>query len=323
MVLRLVHSRFPGLASRAPALELCTLPTRVHRLEAASRATGADLWIKRDGETHRELGGSKLRALEFLLGEPRRRPLVAYGPEASGWLLDLAHFAKALPLDVEILTFPMPGTAIARHKAELLRAEAGPQLARGRDFLDFALRFLCAWIRTAGGGRELAPPGGSSAISTIGYVNAALELAEQVRRGDCPEPDVVVAPLGSGGLVTGLALGLAIADLRSELVGVSVAPRVVSNRLGVIRLLLQTAWALDLHDPRMATTRITHAFKGTYALPTAAGEAAVRMLADDGVELDPAYSSKTAAAALSIAREKPGKKVLFWHTYAAPRLSQR
>ncbi len=321
--MRQIHARFPGLIDRAPAVELATLPTPVRRLEGISRATGADVWVKLDGETHRELGGSKLRALEFQLGEfaALKKPIVAYGPEASGWLLGLAHFGKALGLDVDYLTFPMPMTPASRHKAALLAEEAGGRLKRGRDFGQFVLRFLHSWIRVAGGGWELAPPGGSGPISTVGYVNAALELADQVARGECPAPDVIVAPLGSGGLVTGLALGLAIADLRADLVGVSVAPRIVANKGAVIRLLLQVSWVLDLDTPRMAETRVVHKHRGTYGLPTRAGEEATAMFRDlEGIELDPVYSSKAAACALELARERSGRRILMWHTYRRPEL---
>ncbi len=318
--MRLIHSRFPGLEQRAPAVDLCTLPTPVHRLDHISRLTGADVWIKRDGETHAELGGSKLRALEFLLAEfaALKKPIVAYGPEASSWLLDLAYFGRGLDLD--LLTFPMPMTAPSRHKKELLEAVAGRRLHRGRDFPDFVLRFLHSWIGVAGGRAELAPAGGSSAISTIGYVNAAFELADQVARGLCPAPDVVVAPLGSGGLVTGLALGFALANLPVELIGVSIAPWIVSNKGGVFRLLLQAAWVLDLASPRMSPLLVTHRFKGTYGLPTPAGNTAVPSYLEDGIELDPVYSAKAGAAVLEFARERKGR-ILFWHTYRKPLLN--
>src|SRR5256885_1804915 len=52
------------------------------------------------------------------------------------------------------------------------------------------------------------PLGGSTPLGTLGHVNAALELAEQVAAGALPEPAAVVVPLGSGGTAAGLLLGL-------------------------------------------------------------------------------------------------------------------
>src|SRR5947207_3381230 len=45
----------------------------------------------------------------------------------------------------------------------------------------------------------LLPSGGSSRVGALGYVEAAYELAEQVRSGELPEPAYVVTALGSGG----------------------------------------------------------------------------------------------------------------------------
>ncbi len=50
-------------------------------------------------------------------------------------------------------------------------------------------------------------------LGTLGHVNAALELAEQIEAGELPPPARVVVPLGSGGTAAGLALGFAIAGL--------------------------------------------------------------------------------------------------------------
>ena len=50
-------------------------------------------------------------------------------------------------------------------------------------------------------------PGGSSPLGCVGYVEAAAELAEQVRAGDLPAPSHIVVALGSGGTAAGLAAG--------------------------------------------------------------------------------------------------------------------
>ena len=60
---------------------------------------------------------------------------------------------------------------------------------------------------------QYIPLGGSTPLGTLGHVNAALELADQVERGELPLPGRVVVPLGSGGTAAGLALGFAIAGL--------------------------------------------------------------------------------------------------------------
>ena len=66
------------------------------------------------------------------------------------------------------------------------------------------------------------PPGGSSARGQLGFVSAGLELAEQVRAGELPEPAELYVAVGTGGTLAGLVAGLALAGLRTRVVGVLV-----------------------------------------------------------------------------------------------------
>ena len=113
---------------------------------------------------------------------------------------------RARALCASVIT--APGPAIG-----LLRAYA----ARRRDM---------RWI----------PPGGTSPLGILGHVNAALELAEQVARGEMPRPARVVLPVGSGGTAAGLALGFAIAKMDTVIVGARVAPRIAAGRTRVLAL---------------------------------------------------------------------------------------
>src|SRR6202034_275306 len=79
---------------------------------------------------------------------------------------------------------------------------------------------------------------------------AALELGEQVERGECPRPDFVVLPSGSGGTLAGravgvgllrwataglagLAIGFAILGWPTTVIGVRITDRIACNRFTV------------------------------------------------------------------------------------------
>jgi D-cysteine desulfhydrase len=310
-----IFARFPKLRGRVTRVALAQLPTPVERLRLVANA-----WVKRDGLTHASNGGSKIRALEFLLGEAKtwRRPILAYGPEGSGWLIGLARFGPAAGLRARIITFPQPRTPATDAKRALLRRLAGATLRRARDYAGFGLMALEALPRVVGGTWEAAPPGGSDAHSTLGYVNAALELAAQVEAGACPRPDAIFVPVGSGGLAAGLMLGVGILGWPTEVVGVAIAPRMVANRRAVERLAIQAGWLLDLNDIPLAPLRVVHRYAGTYAKPTREGaRAAVRLEGEAGLAMDPVYSAKLGAAFLEMAGA--WKSPLFWHTYAEMR----
>ncbi len=313
--MRPIFERFPELHKRVAPIELATLPTPVLRLPAA---LAQDAWMKCDGLSHPQHGGSKIRALEFFLGEARAwgRPILAYGPEGSGWLLGLARFGGLAGLRVQYITFPQYPTALTVRKRRLLATFAGRRLDRASGYAEFGLRLLAQLPRLVGGTWEAAPAGGSDAVTTLGYVNAAFELAAQVERGELPRPDAVFLPVGSGGTAAGLTLGFGILGWETQVVGIAIAPRVVANMTTILRLAVAAGWLLNLKDLVLAQARVIHRFAGRYAVPSHAGEAAGKRFKAAGIQLDPVYTEKCGAAFLSCASDY--KRPLFWNTFATP-----
>jgi len=64
-----LYKRFPALRA-LPRAMLCTLPSPVEQVSGIEGAS--DLWIKRDDLNAPLMGGNKVRALEFLLGDRLR-----------------------------------------------------------------------------------------------------------------------------------------------------------------------------------------------------------------------------------------------------------
>src|SRR5688572_27363103 len=60
-----------------PRVPLARLPTPLDPMARVGRRLGIDLHVKRDDLTGNELGGNKVRKLEFLLGEARERAATA------------------------------------------------------------------------------------------------------------------------------------------------------------------------------------------------------------------------------------------------------
>lgn len=287
-----------------------------------------ELWIKRDDLTASPLGGNKVRALEFLLGglEPGDEVLTA-GGEGSTHVLTTATYVRALG-----------GTT----RAVRWRHEMNPSA------LDVAARAraICARIETTGGPMfgllraQLArrpntrwiPPGGTSPLGMLGHLNAALELAEQIARGELPMPARVVLPVGSGGTAAGLALGFALAGLEIAVVGARVAPRIAAGRRRVLSLADRerrylsrlTGERISVINP-VSVTVIHSVYAGAYGRALRGAEASTALLARaTGVRLDGTYSAKAFSAAHALARSARGT-TLFWLTFdgRAPRLHER
>lgn len=309
--------RFPSLA-RIPRAALGDFPTPVQRVDLANESLAGQLWIKRDDLTASPLGGNKVRALEFLLGglAPGEVVLTA-GGEGSTHVLTTATHVRALGGSTHAVRWTHEMNPSALDIAERARAICarvitvrGPMLGLLRAHA--ARRPHMRWI----------PPGGTSPLGMLGHVNAALELAGQIARGEMPSPARVVLPVGSGGTAAGLALGFAIAGVDIAVVGARVAPRIAAGRMRVLSLAERERRYLervtDERIPRVdrARVEIVHSvFAGAYgrALPGADRDAAVLARAT-GVSLDGTYSAKAFAAARAIA-SRVSDVTLFWLTF--------
>jgi 1-aminocyclopropane-1-carboxylate deaminase/D-cysteine desulfhydrase-like pyridoxal-dependent ACC family enzyme len=310
--------RFPALA-RIPRASLGDFPTPVQRIElGAEHPLAGELWIKRDDLTASPLGGNKIRALEFLLGglAPGDVVLTA-GGEGSTHVLTTATAVRALGGSTHAVRWRHemnPSShEVAARASEICASvitERGP-----------AIGLLRAHLARRGGMRWI-PPGGTSPLGMLGHVNAALELADQVKRGEMPSPARIVLPVGSGGTAAGLALGFAIAGVDTMVVGARVAPRIAAGRARVLSLARRVRKYLsDLTGepiPRVDASRveIVHdVYAGAYgrALPEAERGAAMLRKAT-GLRLDGTYSAKAFTAAIDLARRESGT-TLFWLTF--------
>jgi D-cysteine desulfhydrase len=328
-----LERRFPRLVGMLPRLPLVVAPTPVHALDGLGARLGrGDLWIKRDDQSGRCYGGNKPRKLEFLLGSALlrgRRSVLTFGPLGSHHGLATAIAAQTVGLRSILVLVPQPVTASVR-RTLLLAHGYGAELhfAPGIARAALATMYLVARGTRGRDVPAIIPPGGSSVAGVLGYVDAALELAEQVAAGALPEPDAVFVPLGTGGTTAGLMLGFALAGLRTRVVAVLVTdilPPTPERLLRLARGAARRLHRLDPTIPEVALGRDDVTIVGTqlgagYGRSTrAATVAAELMQLSEGIALDATYSAKCLAALLHAAREPrdTGRPLLFWNTYSS------
>ena len=312
--------RFPALRGRLPWRPLGRLPTPV---EAWPLPGGGTLHIKRDDLSAGLYGGNKVRKLEHLLAEADlagARQIITLGGIGSNQGLATALHGGQLGFEITLSLFDHPlSPAVHRN----LRGDlaAGAQLRFAEGIAGSLLNARSAWL--AAESPYFIPPGGSNRLGNVGFVNAGLELAEQIRAGQLPEPDRIYLPAGTCGTAAGLLAGLRLAGLRSRVIAVRVADPLFTNRLvlrtlarDVLRYLAELLPELPRPKVDDADFELLEDYLGPeYAAPTPAAVAA-RDWAAPRLTLETTYTGKALAACLDDVRTAGrGDKVLFWNTY--------
>ncbi len=317
-----LFERFPAVAARVPWLALGRFPTPV--LPLPIDVGGSQAWIKRDDLSGVLYGGNKVRKLEFLLAEARRRGarrLITLGAAGSHHALATAIYGRELGFDVTLVLFPQPPTEHARRVLRTDRA-LGAEIRWAPHMSLLPAYLLAARLAHRGEPLYMVPGGGSNRIGTLGYVSGALELAAQVSAGEAPEPARIHVPGGTLGTAAGIALGLALAGSRARVVVTRVVSPVVTNEARVEHLLRGTAALLSeagvacpSPEQVLARVEIDPAQLGAgYGHATATGDAAAERFAAAGIGLEPTYTAKAAASLLAMRDDGP---VLFWNTFSS------
>lgn len=196
------------------------------------------LYIKRDDATGGvELGGNKLRKLEFLLADALATgcdSVVTIGGEQSNHCRATAAAARMVGLSPSLILRTRRADKIHENKTEdelgfegniLFDRMMGSSIYTctpgeyGRVGSNKLVEHVCDYIATKDGGKPYAiPVGGSNGVGSWGYINAADELMNQMEAMEQDSStsssdfnlDHVVFATGSGGTAAGISLGLSM-----------------------------------------------------------------------------------------------------------------
>ena len=315
--------------TRFPRLELIGAPTPLEYLPRLSDHLGREIFIKRDDTTPLAMGGNKLRKLEFLAADALREgadTLITAGAIQSNHVRQTAAVAAKLGLHcVALLENPI-GTRAENYLSNgnrLLLDLFNTQVEMCDALTDPAAQLdeLATRIEAQGYRPYVIPVGGSNALGALGYVESALEIAQQCE--DAVEISSVVVASGSAGTHAGLAVGLEQLMPQAELIGVTVSRAVADQLPKVVALQQAVANSLEL-QAKADIILWDDYFAPGYGTPNEEGMAAVKLLAQlEGILLDPVYTGKAMAGLIDGITQKRFKDegpILFVHTGGAPAL---
>ncbi len=196
--------RLAGVAERTP----------LQRNERLSQVTGAEVWLKREdlqvGRSYKVRGA--YNTISRLDAAARTAGVVCASAGNHGQ--GVAHACRVLGVHGAVF---VPGTTPRQKRARIraLGGDAVDLVVTGDTYDDAA---AAARAHAAGTGATLVPAFDAWPV-VVGQATVAVEVLEQLGRA----PDVLVLPLGGGGLLAGCATWLRQAGPGTRLVGVEPA----------------------------------------------------------------------------------------------------
>jgi 1-aminocyclopropane-1-carboxylate deaminase/D-cysteine desulfhydrase-like pyridoxal-dependent ACC family enzyme len=323
--------RFPKLAQALPWVSLGSFPVPLESVLLG--AEGNPTFAKREDLSNATFGGGKVRKLELLFGEALaagHRDVVTFGAAGSNQALAVALLAPRAGLSAIVeLGGQKPSPEVAHHLRALTTSTAEIHAVAGTAEAEQA-----AFRRLRREGKSapwVIPAGGTWPSGTLGFVDAALEVVEQLRAQGAPMPESLFVAAGTMGTAVGLALGLALAGVKTRVVAVRCSSPELSSDSTVRRVTRETvdfARARDPAFPELTLDSERLVLEGRYLGPgygsaSPAGRSALAYAAEHHTwHLDPTYTAKTLAALLDSAPRRPGD-ALFWLTQSAAPLPEQ
>src|SRR5664279_3261588 len=199
------QARLRGIAARTPLIPY--FPPADNKSEEKVAAENEPLWFK--PESLQPIGSFKLRGaynkIASFSDEERRRGVISYssGNHAQG----VAYAARALGVKA-VIVMPRNAPKIKMDSTAALGAEivtVGPASAE---------RLQKAEELARQHGYMIVPPYNDEQI-IAGQGTVGIEILE-----DCPDVDLVLAPVGGGGLVSGVSAAVKLSGSKAKVFGV-------------------------------------------------------------------------------------------------------
>jgi D-cysteine desulfhydrase len=324
-----LFDRFPSLRGKLAWMPLADVPTPVERMNAISEWLGRDdVWMKRDDLISPLYGGNKVRRYEYVLAEAKRlerTKIVTVGGLASTQVMATALFGQAHGFKVSVIYFDQPHTQFMR-EALLVSANAGAKQIYGGNYLSTIYKTIREYRSEPGA--YFIPPGAANPIANLGYIDAMLELGDQVARGEMPRPDLIVLPTGSSGTLAALAIGARLLGWNTKIIGVRITAKIATNAITIGSVARATWNFLRARAPELTTIlpihyELLHSALGKgYGHPTTAAiEAMPQVQKLIGASGEVTYSAKALVGLRDIAMRPAYSQstILLWNTLSSRR----
>jgi D-cysteine desulfhydrase len=315
------------MLSKIPRIILANLPSPLNEAPALAKEIGLDnFFIKRDDLTGFACGGTKVRKLEYDLAEILKNKydiIITAGGVQSNHARLTAAAARKFHLDVKLV---LGGREIHSFDGNLLLDilfGAEIRFLANDDDNDHLTAAMEDWgneLRKKGANPYISPIGGSSALGSIGCINAVKELAAQMNTFQKVQ---IILPVGSCGTFAGIILGARLYMPNSRIIGISISRLSPAIKIETLKIIRECCCMLNIiFDFNENEIESYDNYFEEYGIPTSEGqEALIKCAYTEGIILDPIYTGKTMAGLIDLVKKGILDKNLptvFLHTGGLP-----
>lgn len=317
-----------------PRFKLAQLPTSLQQLQNfGALLNGPQLWMKRDDLSGLEGGGNKTRKLEFLVGDALAQGcnmLVTVGAIQSNHTRQTAAAAASAGIKCALLHCAWTEDAGPNYRQignVLLSSLMGAELyidETKRPIEDQGpLEEFMAHLRGQGHNPYLIPGGASEhPLGGMGYVNCALELAEQMAQQGMMF-DYLLHTTGSSSTQAGLLAGFKALGMPTRIIGVADDGETEIKTTRVLELANAALQKLGLPETVMAEdVEVIASNDADYGYADEAIKEGIRLMATtEGLIADPVYEGRAIRGLLNLSadgRFKASDKILLMHLGGSP-----
>ncbi len=314
-----------------PRIELAQLPTPLQKISHLGQLLGGPkLLVKRDDQTGLALGGNKTRKLEFLIADALKKgadTVITTGAPQSNHCRQTAAAAAQVGMGCELV--------LGGNEPEVPNGNVLLDLFCGanlhwttRERRNAIMEEVAGQLRSLKRTPYIIPVGGSNGLGALGYVQAMIELNDQLSKGRV-KVDTIVFATSSGGTQAGMVVGARISGFKGKILGISIDQRSSQDSSYQSELAAIANEAAKLIDSRYKFTEddftVNYDYLGLgYGVVGNLERESIRLTAcTEGLLLDPVYSGRAMGGLIDLIKKgyfSLKDTVLFWHTGGAPAL---
>lgn len=321
-----------------PKVKLTHCPTPLEQLSNTSKILqGPNIWIKRDDCTGLAMGGNKARQLEYYLGHALSQAsdtILTAGAVQSNHVRTCVAAAKKLGLDIEVvLAHQVSGRKSQYDQSgnpfliELMGAKTHHYTEKkDEDSADSVLFSIAEKLRKDGKTPYVIPRSDNYLpYGSLGYVDFTAELLQQCNKLAIKIDGIVLAS-GSGATQAGILAGIKALGFNIPVYGFSIkrnhttqASRVL-KKAQLVADMIGFKGIVNKEDIWVNDSMLT---PGYGQLNDSLLEAIDLLAQNEGILLDPTYTSRAMAGLVNLIQSKKFNKsqnIVFLHSGGSPAL---